>query len=174
MGLDIYSGTLTRYYTGNWETVVEKWAKEQNIEYRLIRSNEIDENEITDPKEIQKEIFEWQYNLREFLKEYLTEEFWWEENNEKEYDTDKPDWACYGALILWALYLEQNKKYKKEILDENWDWSKDPIYEISISENYVSKYEQLTKGCELWLPVISVRLKLKDEVKRQAWYSKFS
>ena len=157
MGLDVYSGTLTRYYSGNWETVVEKWAKEQSIEYRLIRldedEDEDEENVLTNPKEIQKEIVEWQKNLKKFLQEYITEEFWWDENNEKEYDTDKPDWDCYGALVLWALYLEQNKKYNKEILEKDWDWSKDPIYKISFSENYISKYEQLTMGCELWIPV---------------------
>ena len=30
MGLDIYAGTLTRYYSHNWKTVVQQWdaAKE--------------------------------------------------------------------------------------------------------------------------------------------------
>ena len=26
MGLDIYAGTLTRYYSHNWKTVVQQWA----------------------------------------------------------------------------------------------------------------------------------------------------
>ena len=28
MGLDIYAGTLTRYYAHNWKTVVQQWAEE--------------------------------------------------------------------------------------------------------------------------------------------------
>ena len=28
MGLDIYAGTLTRYYSHNWKTVVQQWAEE--------------------------------------------------------------------------------------------------------------------------------------------------
>lgn len=28
MGLDLYVGTLTRYYTRNWKTVVQQWAEE--------------------------------------------------------------------------------------------------------------------------------------------------
>ena len=27
MGLDLYAGTFTRYYTRNWKTVVEAWAE---------------------------------------------------------------------------------------------------------------------------------------------------
>ncbi len=27
MGLDLYAGTLTRYYAHNWKTVVEAWAE---------------------------------------------------------------------------------------------------------------------------------------------------
>ena len=28
MGLDIYAGTLTRYYSHNWKTVVQQWAED--------------------------------------------------------------------------------------------------------------------------------------------------
>ena len=31
MGLDIYAGTLTRYYSHNWKTVVQRWAEEQQV-----------------------------------------------------------------------------------------------------------------------------------------------
>ena len=31
MGLDIYAGTLTRYYSHNWKTVVQQWAEENEI-----------------------------------------------------------------------------------------------------------------------------------------------
>ena len=27
MGLDIYAGTLTRYYTNNWKTVAQQFAE---------------------------------------------------------------------------------------------------------------------------------------------------
>ena len=28
MGLDIYAGTLTRYYAHNWKSAVQQWAEE--------------------------------------------------------------------------------------------------------------------------------------------------
>ena len=31
MGLDIYAGTLTRYYSHNWKTVVQQWAEENGF-----------------------------------------------------------------------------------------------------------------------------------------------
>ena len=31
MGLDIYAGTLTRYYYHKWKTVVQQWAEEMCI-----------------------------------------------------------------------------------------------------------------------------------------------
>ena len=32
MGLDIYAGTLTRYYSHNWKTVVQQWTEENAAE----------------------------------------------------------------------------------------------------------------------------------------------
>ena len=37
MGLDIYAGTLTRYYSHNWKTVVQQWAEEQGYSFNRIK-----------------------------------------------------------------------------------------------------------------------------------------
>jgi len=36
MGLDIYAGTLTRYYSHNWKTVVQQWAEENGYTYPVL------------------------------------------------------------------------------------------------------------------------------------------
>ena len=36
MGLDIYAGTLTRYYSHNWKTVVQQWAEENGWSFQKI------------------------------------------------------------------------------------------------------------------------------------------
>ena len=36
MGLDIYAGTLTRYYSHNWKTVVQQWAEENGYSFNRI------------------------------------------------------------------------------------------------------------------------------------------
>ena len=33
MGLDIYAGPLTRYYSHNWKTVVQQWAEENGYTF---------------------------------------------------------------------------------------------------------------------------------------------
>ena len=35
MGLDIYAGTLTRYYSHNWKTAVQQWAEENGYTFNL-------------------------------------------------------------------------------------------------------------------------------------------
>ena len=36
MGLDIYAGTLTRYYSHNWKTIVQQWAEENGYTFNRI------------------------------------------------------------------------------------------------------------------------------------------
>ena len=42
MGLDIYAGTLTRYYSKNWKTVTQKWAEANGLGFQIMRPNEDD------------------------------------------------------------------------------------------------------------------------------------
>ena len=39
MGLDIYAGTLTRYYTQNWKTAVQQFGEAHGIPVQIIRAN---------------------------------------------------------------------------------------------------------------------------------------
>ena len=36
MGLDIYAGPLTRYYSHNWKTVVQQWAEENGYSFTAV------------------------------------------------------------------------------------------------------------------------------------------
>ena len=51
MGLDVYVGAFTRYYSGQWETVVQSNAREQGYEVQIVRSAN-EEDDVTDPQEI--------------------------------------------------------------------------------------------------------------------------
>ncbi len=37
MGLDIYAGTLTRYYTHNWKTVTQQFVEANGMSFQTIR-----------------------------------------------------------------------------------------------------------------------------------------
>ena len=49
MGLDIYAGTLTRYYSHNWKTVVQQWA-EKKMDGAFKKSRRMEELLITRKK----------------------------------------------------------------------------------------------------------------------------
>ena len=37
MGLDVYAGTLIRYYMNNWKTVIQQFAEDNGLKYETIR-----------------------------------------------------------------------------------------------------------------------------------------
>ena len=61
MGLDIYAGTLTRYYSHNWKTVVQQWAEENGYAFNRITPDgeTADNEEEMSPAEIQAAVENW-------------------------------------------------------------------------------------------------------------------
>ena len=50
MGLDIYVGPLCRYYTGAWETVVQRYGRETGTSVYIVRATPASDDAITDPR----------------------------------------------------------------------------------------------------------------------------
>ena len=61
MGLDIYAGTLTRYYSHNWKTVVQQWAEENGYSFNRITPDgePADNEEEMSPAEVQAAVENW-------------------------------------------------------------------------------------------------------------------
>ena len=61
MGLDIYAGPLTRYYSHNWKTVVQQWAEENGYTFNRITPDgePADNEEELSPAEIQAAVEDW-------------------------------------------------------------------------------------------------------------------
>ena len=61
MGLDIYAGTLTRYYSHNWKTVVQQWAEENGYTFNRITPDgePADNEEELSPAEVQASVENW-------------------------------------------------------------------------------------------------------------------
>ena len=38
MGMDLYAGTLTRYYAHNWKTISQQWAEEHGYGFQRVSS----------------------------------------------------------------------------------------------------------------------------------------
>ena len=61
MGLDIYAGPLTRYYSHNWKTVVQQWAEENGYSFNRITPDgePADNEEEMSPAEVQAAVENW-------------------------------------------------------------------------------------------------------------------
>ena len=61
MGLDLYAGTLTRYYSHNWKTVVQQWAEGNGYTFNRITPDgePAGNEEELSPAEIQAAVENW-------------------------------------------------------------------------------------------------------------------
>ena len=165
MGLDIYAGTLTRYYSGNWKTQAQQFAEANGMGFSVTRPN--DENEETEDEEITPEevcqiVSQWRDQVvavieknsqkpKSFfdrLKKNTASLSVWEENNEKDYYTDKPDWDGYGALLLVAAARIYNEEIPEPFPEE---WSSHPLIERAMGDNNTVNWSLLHE-ISMWLP----------------------
>jgi hypothetical protein len=145
MAVDVYVGTLTRYYARKWENVAQKMAREQGLKYRIVSPP--DANAVTDPAEIAPAMEYWQRNVSEALREAGGSGIVWEEGLDPPYFTDRIGWEPFFAVMLWVAYLELGKAPPKTIPP---DMAQDPVLMQCLAD---PKYE-LTNfiGAQFWLP----------------------
>ena len=150
MGLDIYSGTLTRYYARNWKTVVQQWGEANGMQVNIVRPPEQDV-EIAPAEEILAGITCWRDALLNALSAHLSEKpLWIEDNDATPYYTDKPDWAALGALLLYASCKVLGKPVP-ETVDKKHDVFKDPSF-LAFMEKKKSAVS-LFESDGWWLPI---------------------
>ncbi len=99
MGLDVYVGPLARYYSFEWETVVQRAGREQGLEVRIARPPGWAK---PDPEEVLQRVATW----RKALGDAIAVPMRWDESTFGEYETDKPDWDGYHAVRYLALHDE--------------------------------------------------------------------
>ena len=148
MGLDIYAGSLTRYYAGDWELVTQQAAREMGLEIQVLRQHD-PPDQIRDRDQIRAMVLAWRDNLSASLTEHLAEPLDWDEGEEAPYFTDKPSWDCYSDLLLWAAYDEQ--QHLRRPVQHVDDWSQDSAYRLGTQLGVRSSYTHLW-DVELWLP----------------------
>ena len=89
MGLDIYAGTLTRYYSHNWKTVVQQWAEENGYSFnRITPDGEPADDEELSPTDVQAAVENWRDQILAAISQPDQPPYApWPENNEKPYYT---------------------------------------------------------------------------------------
>ena len=102
MGLDVYAGTLARYYAGNWKTILQQWGEANGVKVHVVRAQEQTE-ETAPPEEIERGVRAWRDGLTEALSQAITSAVLWQEDcDTTPYYTDKPDWTAVEALMLFV------------------------------------------------------------------------
>jgi hypothetical protein len=132
MTFNFFTGALTRYYLHNWQ------ADTTNAP-----------NNPAAVAEIQQTVTAWQQELSANMRTHAKQTLQWREGASLPFATHEMSWRGYGALLLWALYHEQNLMLP-QFVDDN--WQQNPAYELAQSEAYHSQMTALTTECELWLP----------------------
>lgn len=149
MGLDIYAGPLTRYYTHNWKTAAQKWAEENGMGYEMVRANDDGQEELS-PEEVCRIVSGWRDSALEAVKSAAGDVTPWPENNDRDYFTDKPDWPAFGALLLYAAAKIYGEPYPTTV-PKDWDFWQEPLIQRAQGDAQVSW--SLFKGAEWWLPL---------------------
>jgi hypothetical protein len=99
MGLDVYVGPLTRYYSFEWETIIQRAGREQGMDVRIVRPPGFRK---PDPEDVLQAVATW----RKALGDAIGVPMRWDESAFGDYETDKPDWDGYHAVRYLALHEE--------------------------------------------------------------------
>ena len=155
MGLDIYAGTLTRYYSHNWKTVVQQWAEENGYSFnRITPDGEPADDEELSPTNVQAAVENWRDQILAAISQPDQPPYApWPENNEKPYYTDKPDWDAFGAMLLVAACRTYEEPVPPTV-EKDWDFGEHPLIARLASDE--ERVWSLLRGATWWLPLTDI------------------
>jgi len=149
MGLDIYVGSLTRYHTRNWQTILQQLGPQAGLTVKVVRVGEPANQKTPDPKVVRAAVEKWRSGIAQALKQPLA----WSESDDTPYFTDKPNWSAFGAVHLLAAYLEHPSEKMPETLPGGWQQDKVLLAckAAATAKNTGTRYAQLYFP-EFWFP----------------------
>ena len=153
MGLDIYAGTLTRYYSHNWKTVVQQWAEENGYAFNRITPDgePADNEEELSPAEVQAAVENWRDQILNAISQPGQPPYApWPENNVSPYYTDKPDWDAFGAMLLAAACHTYEEPVPPTV-EKDWNFGEHPLVARLAADQ--ERVWSLFRGATWWLPL---------------------
>ena len=146
--MDIYTGTLTRYYSANWKTALQQWCEERKVEYQRHPPQNKD---IMSLAEIQETVESWRNDILSVLANNFDGNFpVWIEDNIQPYYTDRMGWTAYEALRLFTACKTYGEPLPQKFLTEN----KLDDFEIAKRVNEdKNRNWSLYLGVTCWLPL---------------------
>lgn len=148
MGLDVYVGSLTRYYCGDWESKAARMCREDGTPFQVIRPGGTAPP--IRPDEVGPMVLQWQADMCDELRLRLQSPLDWSEDFAGPYFTDRPGWDAYFGVVLWAAYEEHPELARRERVPN--DVTSDPALAASRAEGFRSRYPSLISDVEMWLP----------------------
>jgi hypothetical protein len=140
VGLDVYVGSLTRYYVEGSVDLVERIARHQGVV--------VDDGQDAEAV-IRAAVVGWRERLSRWLGDRLAGPLDWDESGPAPCFTDKPGWDGYGGALLLAAHDEHPELPLPAAVSA--DWPDDPAYLAASAPGAGSRYRQLLTP-ELWLP----------------------
>jgi len=151
MGLDIYAGTLTRYYSCNWKNITQILSEENGHECVMMDSYGNEIKPVEDKEEIEQicdTICLWTDKLATSFDPPLPSPLW-DEKSECDYFTDKPNWEALGALVMLQACHLQNCPLP-EYVESGWNVFDEPVVKKAMSQKI---FNSLLADVSFWLPI---------------------
>jgi hypothetical protein len=145
VGLDVYVGTMTRYLSGDWKTIVQQWGEQSGTPVQMVRANQA-ADAIRDPLQIRPAVIAWRGLITNALGTKIASPLDWGEEDGRPYFTDKPDWDGYWALLLLSSYEEKGKAWPKHLPEHP---EKDGVLRDARKKS--DRYKQIVLPT-MWLP----------------------
>ena len=148
MGLDIYAGTLTRYYIRNWKTITQQFSEQYGFNYKVIRQSEDGQREQTARAEdVYNIVCQWKNRIENYIGSGGK---WAEDYDKTPYYTDKPDWDAYNALRLVIAFKSQGKDFPNTVKK---GFCCDDIDGFGEIYSHIKGQSILLDGCEMYVPL---------------------
>ena len=99
MALDVYVGSLTRYYAGDWESIADRKGKRTRSTSRA-GATRASSDPGKESERIRKAVLGWRDGVKRALRQHLDEPLDWAETTEAPWFTGRPGWDGFGSLVL--------------------------------------------------------------------------
>lgn len=143
MLIELYAGTLTRYYSEQWENTRTRAGGKSPF------TGPQQAGAVSDPVELQGVIADWREKASEKLKEHLPEPLAWQEGMLPPYETTELTFQGYGGAIMLAAYTVTGYVPRPTTYQKSWD--KNPAIEQLLKEPKNNAIWEIL-NCSLWLP----------------------
>jgi hypothetical protein len=148
MNVDLYVGTLTRYYSGDWKNARTR-AGERSPFGPQRKTTGVD---VTDPVELQGILAEWLENANTKLKDHLKEPLSWQEGMLPPYNVGDIGIPGYGGVVLLAAYT--NNAHLQRPVTFMKTWNNDPAVEAMMKTEKSDRKDPVWEilNCTIWFP----------------------